>query len=102
MKVRNIEKYRDTFDIFVNVDQSIPNIFVKFCNLDLIRKLLPIYTILADLFESCQIVRYLFLSEIIFREIQLKHSQPFLLNEEKNNLDKHSSYLYIYTYNFKF
>ena len=36
-------------------DKSIPNIFVKFCNLDLIRKLLPIYTILADLFESCQI-----------------------------------------------
>ena len=36
-------------------DKSIPNIFVKFCNLDLIRKLLPIYTILVDLFESCQI-----------------------------------------------
>ena len=54
------QKYRkiprcSRFYILVNVDQSIPNIFVKFCNLDLIRKLLPIYTIRADLFESSQI-----------------------------------------------
>ena len=53
---KNARVQQQIYFIFQSMLIKVFQIFlVKFCNLDLIRKLLPIYTILADLFESCQI-----------------------------------------------